>query len=159
MRRGTDRTIPRRSRKLEPEGACSRGDDGLTLVELLVAIAVIVIVLVPTTIFVVQAQTTVSSEHLRAEAVNLATRELETLQLEASKGTLPTGTATTIYPVGETGPRVTDFKVTTSWTVVAAGDQPVHLCFGRLDSPADLARDRGRDLAQDARSLTGRPDH
>ena len=121
MRRGTDRTIPRRSRKLEPEGACSRGDDGLTLVELLVAIAVIVIVLVPTTIFVVQAQTTVSSEHLRAEAVNLATRELETLQLEASKGTLPTGTATTIYPVGETGPRVTDFKVTTSWTVVAQG--------------------------------------
>lgn len=121
MRRGTDRTVPRRSRSQEPEGTSPRGDEGLTLVELLVAVAIIVIILVPTTIFVIQAQTTVSAEHLRAEAVNVATRELETLQLEASKGTLPTGTDVTVYPVGETGSRVTDFKVTTSWTVVTQG--------------------------------------
>jgi hypothetical protein len=113
--------LRRGSRRHALEDGSSRGDEGLTLVELLVAIAVIVIVLVPTTVFVVQAQTTVSSEHLRAEAVNVATRELETLQLQASEGTLPTGTSSTIYPVGETGSRVTDFDVTTSWTVVTQG--------------------------------------
>ncbi len=121
MRRGRDRAVPNRWRKRGSQGVSSRGDEGLTLVELLVAIAVIVIVLVPTTVFVVQAQTTVASEHLRAEAVNVATRELETLQLEAAKGTLPTGTASTVFPVSETGARVTNFKVTTSWTVVTQG--------------------------------------
>jgi len=121
MRRGRDRAVPSGWRKRGLQGASSRGDEGLTLVELLIAIAVIVIVLVPTTVFVVQAQTSVASEHLRAEAVNVATRELETLQLEASKGTLPTGTATTVFPVSETGVRVTNFKVTTSWTVVTQG--------------------------------------
>ena len=110
MGRGTDRAVQRGCRRRRPGTSSSRGDEGVTLVELLVAVAVIVIVLLPTTIFVIQAQKTVSAEHLEAEAINVATRQLETLQLEAGKGTLPTGTTTEIYPVGETGSRVTNFK-------------------------------------------------
>ena len=120
MARGTDRAAQRGCRRRGLE-ASSRGDEGVTLVELLVAVVVIIIVLLPTTIFVIQAQKTVSAEHLEAEAINVATRQLETLQLEAQNGSLPTGTTTVIYPVGETGSRVTKFKVETSWTAVTQG--------------------------------------
>jgi hypothetical protein len=72
---------------------------------------VILIVLVPTAIFIIQAQKAVSAEHLRAEAINVATRQLETLQLEAAQGTLPTGSSSVTYPVAEAGSRVTKFKV------------------------------------------------
>jgi hypothetical protein len=83
---------------------------------------VILIILIPTAIFIIQAQKAVSAEHLRAEAINVATRQLETLQLEAAQGTLPTGTTTDdTYPVSETGSRVTNFKVQTSWSVATQG--------------------------------------
>jgi hypothetical protein len=82
---------------------------------------VILIILIPTAVFIIQSQKAVSAEHLRAEAINVATRQLETLQLEAAQGTLPTGTTTDTYPVSETGSRVTNFKVQTSWAVVTQG--------------------------------------
>ncbi|MGO9334509.1 MAG: prepilin-type N-terminal cleavage/methylation domain-containing protein [Acidimicrobiales bacterium] len=135
MGRGTDRAVQRGCRRRRPGTSSSRGDEGVTLVELLVAVAVIVIVLLPTTIFVIQAQKTVSAEHLEAEAINVATRQLETLQLEAGKGTLPTGTTTEIYPVGETGSRVTKFRVETSWTTVTQGTNQ-SIC----SSDADVAQ-------------------
>jgi hypothetical protein len=82
---------------------------------------VILIILIPTAVFIIQAQKAVSAEHLRAEAINVATRELETLQLEAAQGSLPTGTSTVTYAVGEALSRNTKFKVTTSWTVITQG--------------------------------------
>jgi hypothetical protein len=82
---------------------------------------VILIILIPTAVFIIQAQKAVSAEHLQAEAINVATRQLETLQLEAAQGSLPTGTSTVTYPVAEAGSRMTDFKVTTSWTVITQG--------------------------------------
>src|ERR1035441_8569675 len=122
MRRGTDRAAQRRSRRRGLEVSSPRGDEGVTLIELLVAIVVILIILIPTAIFIIQAQKAVSAEHLRAEAINVATRQLETLQLEAAQGTLPTGTTTDdTYPVSETGSRVTNFKVQTSWSVATQG--------------------------------------
>ena len=121
MLRGTDRAVRKRSRRRGLEVTSSRGDEGVTLIELLVAVVVILIVLVPTAIFIIQAQKAVSAEHLRAEAINVATRQLETLQLEAAQGTLPTGSSTVTYPVAEAGSRVTKFKVKTSWTVITQG--------------------------------------
>jgi hypothetical protein len=93
---------------------------------------VILIVLVPTAIFIIQAQKAVSAEHLRAEAINVATRQLETLQLEAAQGTLPTGSSTVTYPVAEAGSRVTKFKVKTSWTVITQGTNQ-SICASNAD--------------------------
>jgi Tfp pilus assembly protein PilV len=121
MWRGTDRAAPRRSRSRGLRVSSPRGDEGVTLIELLVAIVVILIILIPTAVFIIQAQKAVAAEHLRAEAINVATRQLESLQLEAAQGSLPTGTSTVTYPVAETGSRVTNFKVQTSWTVVTQG--------------------------------------
>ena len=132
MRRGTDRAAQRRSRRRGLEVSSPRGDEGVTLIELLVAIVVILIILIPTAIFIVQAQKAVSAEHLRAEAINVATRQLETLQLEAAQGTLPTGSSTVTYPVAEAGSRVTKFKVKTSWTVITQGTNQ-SLCASNAD--------------------------
>ena len=121
MLRGTDRAVRKRSRRRGPGATSPRGDEGVTLVELLVAIVVILIILIPTAVFIIQAQKAVSAEHLQAEAINVATRQLESLQLEAAQGSLPTGTSTVTYPVAEAGSRMTDFKVTTSWTVITQG--------------------------------------
>ena len=121
MLRGTDRAVRKRSRRRGPGATSPRGDEGVTLVELLVAIVVILIILIPTAVFIIQAQKAVSAEHLQAEAINVATRQLESLQLEAAQGSLPTGTSTVTYPVAEAGSRITDFKVTTSWTVITQG--------------------------------------
>ncbi len=121
MLRGTDRAVRKRSRRRGPGATSPRGDEGVTLVELLVAIVVILIILIPTAVFIIQAQKAVSVEHLQAEAINVATRQLESLQLEAAQGSLPTGTSTVTYPVAEAGSRITDFKVTTSWTVITQG--------------------------------------
>jgi hypothetical protein len=82
---------------------------------------VILIILIPTAVFIIQSQKAVAAEHLRAEAINVATRQLETLQLEAAQGNLPTGTSTVTYPVAEAASRITKFKVTTSWTVITQG--------------------------------------
>jgi hypothetical protein len=97
-----------------------------------VAIVVIIIVLIPTAIFIIQAQKAVAATHLRAEAINVATKQLETLQLEAAQGVLPTGTSTTTYSVGEAGSRVTDFKVKTSWTVITQGNNQ-SICVSGAD--------------------------
>ena len=132
MLRGTDRAVRKRSRRRGLEVASSRGDEGVTLIELLVAVVVILIVLVPTAIFIIQAQKAVSAEHLRAEAINVATRQLETLQLEAAQGTLPTGSSSVTYPVAEAGSRVTKFKVKTSWTVITQGTNQ-SLCASNSD--------------------------
>jgi type II secretory pathway pseudopilin PulG len=121
MRRGTDRAVRKGSRRRRLGVISSRGDEGVTLIELLVAIVVILIILIPTAVFIIQAQKAVSAEHLRAEAINVATRQLETLQLEAAQGNLPTGTSTVTYAVGEALSRNTKFKVTTSWTVITQG--------------------------------------
>ncbi len=121
MRQGTDRAAQSGSRRRGLEVLSPRGDEGVTLIELLVAIVVILVILIPTAVFIIQAQKAVSAEHLRAEAINVATRQLETLQLEAAQGTLPTGTSTVTYPVAEAGSRVTKFKVDTSWSVVTQG--------------------------------------
>ena len=99
----------------------SRGDEGVSLVELLVATLIITIILVSTMMFIIQGQRTVSTQHLGVEAINIATAQLETLQLDAAKGTLPTGTTTVTYPVAETGSRVTNFTVRTSWTAIVQG--------------------------------------
>ena len=121
MLRGTDRAVPKRWRTRGGGAPPARGDEGVTLIELLVAVAVIIIVLIPTAIFVIQSQQSVAAEHLRAEAINVATRQLETLQLEAAQGSLPTGTSTITYHVAEAGSRITKFRVKTSWTVITQG--------------------------------------
>ena len=121
MRRGTDRAVRKGSRRRRLGVISARGDEGVTLIELLVAIVVILIILIPTAVFIIQAQKAVSAEHLRAEAINVATRQLETLQLEAAQGTLPTGTSTVTYAVGEALSHNTKFRVTTSWTVITQG--------------------------------------
>ena len=109
MRRGTDRAVRKGSRRRRLGVISARGDEGVTLIELLVAIVVILIILIPTAVFIIQSQKAVSAEHLRAEAINVATRQLETLQLEAAQGTLPTGTSTVTYAVGEALSRNTKF--------------------------------------------------
>src|ERR1035438_3903369 len=132
MRRGTDRAAQRRSRRRGLEVSSPRGDEGVTLIELLVAIVVILVILIPTAVFIIQAQKAVSAEHLRAEAINVATRQLETLQLEAAQGTLPTGSSTVTYPVAEAGSRGTTFKVKTTWTVITQGTNQ-SLCASNAD--------------------------
>ncbi|MGO9964717.1 MAG: hypothetical protein ACLPUG_15005 [Acidimicrobiales bacterium] len=132
MRRGTDRAAPRRGRGRRRGDSSTRGDEGVTLIELLVAVSVIVIVLIPTAVFIIQAQKAVAATHLRAEAINVATKQLETLQLEAGQGELPTGTSTTTYPVAEAGSRITDFKVKTSWTVITQGSNQ-SICVSGAD--------------------------
>lgn len=96
-------------------------DVGTSLIEVVVSIVLILLVLVPTTWFVIEAQHTASSEHLRAEAVNIATRALETAQANADAGMLPTGNATTQVTVAEFGSRQTTFTERTTYTTVTQG--------------------------------------
>jgi prepilin-type N-terminal cleavage/methylation domain-containing protein len=97
------------------------GDDGFSLIECLVAVVLIVIILLPTTFFIIEGNRASYATHLRAEATNLATQSLEGLQLEAAQGRLPGGFQSQSQSVDETAGRKTVFKISTTWNTVTQG--------------------------------------
>lgn len=99
----------------------SRGDGGFTLLEVLVALAIIAAVSAPAALFIIQSGASAAQMHLRIEATDAATQQLETLQAEAGAGMLPTGSTTTTKTVVESGSRTTTFTVTTNFEAVVQG--------------------------------------
>lgn len=93
----------------------------MSLIECLVAVALIVIVLTPTTWFVIEGNRVSYVAHLRAEATNLATQALEGIQLEAAQGQLPAGFQSQTQSVDETAGRKTVFKIATTWSTTTQG--------------------------------------
>jgi Tfp pilus assembly protein PilV len=93
----------------------------MSLIECLVAVVLIVIILTPTTWFVIEGNRVSYATHLRAEATNLATQSLEGLQLEAAQGQLPAGFQSQTQSVDETAGRKTVFKISTTWNTVTQG--------------------------------------
>jgi prepilin-type N-terminal cleavage/methylation domain-containing protein len=98
-----------------------RDDAGMTLIECVVAIALLVIVLVPTTLFVIEGQRAASESHLEAEATSLADQALNGLQAEASRGNLPAGFQSQVQTVDEVGGKQTTYTVSTTWTPIVQG--------------------------------------
>jgi prepilin-type N-terminal cleavage/methylation domain-containing protein len=98
-----------------------RDDAGMTLIECVVAIALLVIVLVPTTLFVIEGQRSAAEAHLEAEATSLADQSLNGLQAEASRGNLPAGFQTQVQTVDEVGGKRTIYTISTTWTPIVQG--------------------------------------
>lgn len=99
----------------------SRSDAGFTLLEVLVALTLIAAVSAPAAFFVIQSGASAAQMHLRVEATDAATQQLETLQAEAGAGALPTGSTTVTKTVVESGNRTTTFTVTTNFEAVVQG--------------------------------------
>jgi hypothetical protein len=80
-----------------------------------------VIVLLPTTLFVISSQKSLSQSHLSAEANTLASQAITGLQAEAARNALPHGFQSATQAVDEVGGRKTLFTVSTSWTTIQQG--------------------------------------
>jgi type II secretory pathway pseudopilin PulG len=93
----------------------------MTLIECVVAIALLVIVLVPTTLFVIEGERSASQAHLETEATSLADQALGGLQAEASRGNLPAGFQSETQSVDEVGSRKTVYTISTTWTPIVQG--------------------------------------
>ncbi len=71
-------------------------DEGFSLVEVLVALLVLALVVLPLTVVLITTHSSANTLHRRAEAVDLATQALETAQYQAAAGSpLTTGVTTT----------------------------------------------------------------
>ncbi|MGO8724222.1 MAG: prepilin-type N-terminal cleavage/methylation domain-containing protein [Acidimicrobiales bacterium] len=71
------------------------GDKGFGLIEMVIALALLAIIIVPIVRIIAETQTGSDALHLRAEAADLATQALETAQYETSNGVNPTSGVTT----------------------------------------------------------------
>jgi Tfp pilus assembly protein PilV len=107
----------------EPTLRCA--DRGLSIIEVVVAIALLALVTLPVTRIIVETGSAANQDRLRIEAVNIATNAMESLQNESYFGVLQTGSNTTTQTLAEntTGahPLSDTFQVTTSLQPVAAG--------------------------------------
>lgn len=106
-----------------------RGDGGLTLIECAVAITLLVIVILPTTLFIINSERSLSQSHLEAEANTLASQAIAGLQAEAARNALPSGFQSTTQAVDEVGGRKTLFTISTSWTTIQQGTNKT-ICAG-----------------------------
>ena len=98
-----------------------RDDAGLSLIECVVAIALLIIIILPTTIFIIEGQQAASEAHLEAEATTLADQALNGLQAQAARGALPAGFQSTAQSVDEVGGRKTLYTIATTWTPIQQG--------------------------------------
>lgn len=114
-----------------------RDDDGVTLIECAVAVALLVIVILPTTLFMITTQKSLSQSHLEAEANTLASQAVAGLQAEASRDDLPNGFQSTAYAVDEVNGRKTLFTITTSWTTIQQGTNHSICAAGTGAGPTD----------------------
>jgi len=101
--------------------AHERGDEGISLIECIVAIALLVIILLPSTIFIIDGNRFSYESHLQAEATTLATQAIEGLQAQAGQGLLPGGFQSTTQSVDEIQNRKTIYTISTTWTTVRQG--------------------------------------
>jgi hypothetical protein len=102
-------------RHLDVAVSQSRADRGMSVVEVAMAVAVLLIVLLPTAVLVNNGILTTNGQRLRVEADNLATANLEKVQQEAASGPLSGGTTTFTYQ-SRAGSQLTVFKVVTQFT-------------------------------------------
>lgn len=120
MMRGKGRTQVSRYLRACRLATCSAfrpvDDSGLSIIEVVAAILVITLVLLPATLLVNSSIIGANTQRLRVEAQNLATSSLEQIQAEASNGPLPGGTTTTTVPVNGT-----TFTVKTTFAIVSQG--------------------------------------
>ena len=114
-----------------------RDDSGLTLIECAVAIALLVIVILPTTLFIINTQRSLSQSHLQAEASTLASQAVAGLQAEAARNDLPNGFQSTTQAVDEVGGRKTLFTIATSWTTIQQGTNKSICSGGAGNGPTD----------------------
>jgi Tfp pilus assembly protein PilV len=96
-------------------------EGGFGLIEALVAVLVLSIVVLPSTLLVVGTERATAQQHLETEAVELASQALERLQAQAAGGEYPNGTTSSYVAVVENGSRRTDFTVRTTFAVVNQG--------------------------------------
>jgi hypothetical protein len=113
-----------------------RDEGGMTLIECAVAIALLVIVILPTTLFVIDSERSLSQSHLTAEANTLASQALSGLQAEAARNSLPNGFQSTTQAVDEVGGRKTLFTISTGWTTIQQGTNKTLCAAGTGGGPA-----------------------
>jgi prepilin-type N-terminal cleavage/methylation domain-containing protein len=106
-------------------------DEGVTLIEVLVAILLLGILVTPAARIVVETGAAANQYRLRSEASNVATQFLEQVENNAYFGEIDPTTSVTPFTVVENGQNQIGanpdqvFKVTTSYTVKTATDQSV----------------------------------
>jgi len=84
-------------RRLDVVLVDSRADGGMSIVEVVMAIMVLLIVLLPSAMLINRGIISTNGQRLRVEADNLATANLEKVQEEAESGPLSGGTTTFTY--------------------------------------------------------------
>jgi len=92
-----------------------RDDQGMSVIEVVLAIVVLIIVLLPASILINNAILASNDQRLKVEADNLATANLEKVQQEAQSGPLSGGTTSFTYQ-SRSGSQYTVFTVTTQFT-------------------------------------------
>ncbi|HEV2360325.1 MAG TPA: type II secretion system protein, partial [Acidimicrobiales bacterium] len=96
----------------------------MTLLEVVVALAVLAIILTPTMLLVLQTGSSANQDRLRTEAVNLATARLESIISNANYGVISPGQAISAVSVVENGGRLSDgFQVAVTYDAVTTSHQ------------------------------------
>jgi Tfp pilus assembly protein PilV len=101
-----------------------RGDEGITMIEALVAIALLGIIVAPIANLVIETGQSVNQSRLRLEAYNLATQTLESVENGANFAVLNYTKTTVTVTLAENGGNIIQpFAVTTAYDLQAAGGQ------------------------------------
>lgn len=107
----------------EPVGAVTRprrrDDAGLTIIEVLVAIALLALIMTPIIRLVIQTGSAANNDRLTVEATDIATSELEQLQNTSTFGTLPTGNVPQPSVTLSVGGTKQTFHVSADYALVA----------------------------------------
>jgi Tfp pilus assembly protein PilV len=103
----------------------------MTLIEAVVAIALLGIIVAPIANLVIETGQSVNQSRLRLEAYNLATKTLESVENTANFGVLNYTKNTVSVTVGENGGNITQpFAVTTAYDLQTAGGQSLCTAAG-----------------------------
>src|SRR5271165_3075120 len=98
-------------------GAMRRADEsGFSLVESVMAIAVLAIVMVPTIHLVIEGQLTTNEQRIEAEASTMATQAVQKLQDEVQQGIMPNGSTQQTVTAGNDR-----FTVRVAFTATSSG--------------------------------------
>jgi len=109
-----------------------RCEAGFGLVEMVIALAVLVIITLPIVHIILETETASDAVHLRAEAADLATQALETVQYQTQNGINPTAGITTSAQISGNNP----FTVAVDSELVAGTGADSSIC---IDPPGQLS--------------------
>ncbi|MGH9172200.1 MAG: type IV pilus modification PilV family protein [Acidimicrobiales bacterium] len=111
---------------------CALGDAGFSIIEVVVAIALLALIFVPISYILISTQSAANDYHLRAEAVDLGTQALETAEYQTASNVSPTPGTTTTTEYSGSDP----FTVAVEYSLVTGGGAASSLCTAATGTTA-----------------------